>query len=358
MCLIYNEVGSLTSLLSKLKEDGIVDFTTIHEISKFRSDYKFLRGDIILRHSILIAEEEKKLKSEIVDLKSELEVQKVKIEFELKKGIEIIKNKLDGLSIINQAGFFLSIWVGVKKYIYKKVLHERESNYLPKVNKSLMEMSSLIAKKTARYEFIKLSSDEAIQESAANELELLIKKINKINEFESLIVGTYGEKAVVSELKNLPDDYVLINDFKYQFRKYIFDPSTNEYVKSIQVDHVLIGPSGIFIIETKNWSSASIRNIDMFSPIKQIRRTGFAMYSILNNSIHHDSGLLRPHFWGNKKMPVRNVVVFVNEKPNEEFQFVKLLTVQDLSKYIKYFTRCITNEEVESVARHLLNISE
>jgi hypothetical protein len=358
MCLIYNEVGSLTSLLSKLKGEGINDFTTINEISKFKNDYKLICEDVFLRHSKLISEEELKIKSEITNLTSELEDQKVKIEFELNEKIETLKNKLDILSRTKQAGFFFSILIRVQKLVYQKILHKQKSRFTSKVYKSLIGISTLVDKKRARYEYIRLSPDKATQESAATDLELLRKKLNKINEFDSLIAGTYGEIAVVSELKKLPDDFVLINDFKYQFRKYIFDPSINEYVKSIQVDHVLIGPSGVFIIETKNWSSVSIRNIDMFSPVKQIRRAGFAMYKILNNAIHQYSDLLHPHFWGNKKIPVRNIVVFVNEKPNEEFQFVKLLAVQDLNNYIKYFTPCISSEEVESVVRHLLRISD
>ena len=70
-----------------------------------------------LRHSKLISEEELKIKSEITNLTSELEDQKVKIEFELNEKIEFLKNKLDILSRTKQAGFFFSILIGVKYLI-------------------------------------------------------------------------------------------------------------------------------------------------------------------------------------------------------------------------------------------------
>ncbi|NVM56320.1 MAG: NERD domain-containing protein [Candidatus Helarchaeota archaeon] len=33
----------------------------------------------------------------------------------------------------------------------------------------------------------------------------------------------------------------------------------NEYVKSCQIDHVVIGRNGIFLIETKNWNPATLQ---------------------------------------------------------------------------------------------------
>jgi hypothetical protein len=54
-------------------------------------------------------------------------------------------------------------------------------------------------------------------------------------------LGTKGESAVTEVLKNLPHEYVVLND--------IVLPGSKG-----NVDHVLIGPNGIFVIETKNYS--------------------------------------------------------------------------------------------------------
>jgi hypothetical protein len=63
----------------------------------------------------------------------------------------------------------------------------------------------------------------------------------KYDEWEHWYLGMRGELAVTNELKSLSDDYVLLND--------LLLPHGNG-----NVDHFLIGPNGLFIIETKNLS--------------------------------------------------------------------------------------------------------
>ena len=53
--------------------------------------------------------------------------------------------------------------------------------------------------------------------------------------------GKAGELAVTDALKALPDQYVVLNDLMLP------DGRGN-------VDHLVIGPNGIFVIETKNYS--------------------------------------------------------------------------------------------------------
>jgi hypothetical protein len=54
-------------------------------------------------------------------------------------------------------------------------------------------------------------------------------------------LGRKGESRVIETLKSLPDDYVVLNDIVLP------DSKGN-------VDHVLIGSNGVFVIETKNYS--------------------------------------------------------------------------------------------------------
>jgi hypothetical protein len=41
------------------------------------------------------------------------------------------------------------------------------------------------------------------------------------------------------------------------------------------------GPTGLFILETKNWSKQSIKNEDLFSPVQQVKRAAFALFVYL-----------------------------------------------------------------------------
>lgn len=56
------------------------------------------------------------------------------------------------------------------------------------------------------------------------------------------IKGTIGERKVSQKLKNLSDEYKIFNDVTIQEDKY-----------SSQIDHIVISPYGIFVIETKNY---------------------------------------------------------------------------------------------------------
>lgn len=50
--------------------------------------------------------------------------------------------------------------------------------------------------------------------------------------------GTAGEAFIASVLERLPDEYYLINDLSTPYGN---------------LDHVVIGPTGVFVIDTKNW---------------------------------------------------------------------------------------------------------
>ena len=120
-------------------------------------------------------------------------------------------------------------------------------------------------------------------------------------------------------------------------------------------DHLLVCQSGIFLLETKNWSKSSIDSLDLRSPVKQIRRTSFALFVLLNSGSRSSGVNLNRHHWGDKKVPIRNLVVMINEKPKEEFKHVKVLSLKELIGYIKYFDHSLDVEEVEDIFEYLKN---
>jgi hypothetical protein len=50
--------------------------------------------------------------------------------------------------------------------------------------------------------------------------------------------GAIGEALVVSTLAELPDEFVVINDISKRFGN---------------IDHVVIGPTGVYVVDAKNW---------------------------------------------------------------------------------------------------------
>tara|TARA_R110000772_G_scaffold205748_2_gene316365 strand:+ start:1266 stop:2168 length:903 start_codon:yes stop_codon:yes gene_type:complete len=171
-----------------------------------------------------------------------------------------------------------------------------------------------------------------------------------IEDLYSTIAGAIGENAVVTELQKLSDEYYLINDFSLNFNPPIFNKRENDRIYSIQIDHLLICQAGIFVIETKNWNAQSIENLDLRSPVEQIKRTSFALFVFLNSD--KNQGLIRNH-WGSKKIPIRSIIVMTNKAPKSDFQHVKVLTLDKLNGYINYFDEIFDETEAENVFNYL-----
>jgi hypothetical protein len=61
----------------------------------------------------------------------------------------------------------------------------------------------------------------------------------------NMLRGATGEAVVGSVLGNLPDDYCIINDLTTPFGN---------------LDHVVIGPTGVYLLDTKNWRGVITAN--------------------------------------------------------------------------------------------------
>ena len=62
---------------------------------------------------------------------------------------------------------------------------------------------------------------------------------------------------------------------------------------------------------------------------------------------------LERHHWGAKKIPIRNIIVMIKEKPREEFKHVKVLSPNELIGYIQYFDQTFDSEEVKDIFEYL-----
>ena len=166
-----------------------------------------------------------------------------------------------------------------------------------------------------------------------------------------------GEQKVVKELEKLSNEYILINDFALSFPRPVYNQQENDYIRSIQIDHLLISRSGIFLIETKNWSQRSQQNWQLRSPVAQIRRANFALFKIVVGGLASNDLYLNQHHWGDRKIPIRNLIVLTTTKPAEEFQHVKVLTLHELLNYVTYFKPTFSTQETEGIANYLVRLN-
>lgn len=356
MCQIFNSIGSLTTLKSHLDENEIHDFKSLKEVIEFQKSNFTHQEKIISHHQNLIEQEKLNLQTDLNELEATIEFQKLETEQILISKVENLNRKLNSsISFVNK-NFIQKFIENLKQWNYKRKIQKLENTFETEIKKSILNSIKIHEKKTTRYHFITSNFNDAVKQSSKFEILELERKKRVLNELNSYIYGALGEQKVVKTLETLSDEYYLINDFDISFYKPIYNRQENEYIKSIQIDHILIGPSGVFLIETKNWSEKSLNNINLRSPIEQIRRSSYVLFRLLNNEM--SSSYLNNHHWGNKKISIKNLLVFTNTKPKEEFQYVKILTSNELLGYINYFQTTLSSIETKRIADNLIDLNK
>lgn len=159
--------------------------------------------------------------------------------------------------------------------------------------------------------------------------------------------GLTGERAVVKNISDkLSSDYSIFNDVLLKDGK-----------RSGNVDHIIVGPTGIFVMETKN--NKGIVTYDGYSwkgirgnPSQQAVSSTFRIKDILKNC----------EVFKEKALYVNAVVLFTNSKINlkisknpewcKVFQ-IKKLTDSCLSDYIKNEPIRFSDKEITSIEQSL-----
>ncbi len=159
--------------------------------------------------------------------------------------------------------------------------------------------------------------------------------------------GLEGERQVTKMLKaKLRDDYFLIND------AYFRDGGGD-------IDHIVLGPNGLFVVETKNWSGKVTCQGDNWqrdrnhkkntaNPSKQAKRNA----SRLRNLIESSSTLGHANVW------VEGIVVFTNRNItlNVTRPAVPVLRVHELPAFITSYNSRVSysRQQIEQIGKEIL----
>jgi len=163
-------------------------------------------------------------------------------------------------------------------------------------------------------------------------------------------IGAEGEESVIRALQNLDSSFKVVND--------IFLPGDRQ-----NIDHVVVGSAGIFVIETKNhngiikckeddWSRTkigrrgTIYSADIGNPSKQAKRNAVVLRNWLQSE-NIDVGYIVA------------VVVFTNEDVELRLirPTVKVVYVDDLLGVFKSESNYrMTTEKINSVAEKLYQL--
>lgn len=353
---IYNTIGSLAIIKSHLLKNGITEFRSLKELIQFREHYSDLRKGIITEQERLLNHERTALESEIPLLTEALNALTQRISDELSKEIEVLRDKTMTSSPPRRWStralihFFSTMIIEIK-------LKQKELFFKRNISKKTKRSRSMLHIAINRSNELNTDFENQLKKSCFHELTEIDRKWQVINEINPSILGAIGENKVLKKLRDLPDYCHVINDYKLFFEQPIYHRKKGDYIQSIQIDHLVISPAGIFIIETKNWSKDSINNVSRYSPIDQIIRSGYAIYRSLKTEVAESSLSFVKHHWSYKKIPIKNLLVFVSNKPIWKFEHVTILSVEELPDYIKSKRSIFSLNETDNIASFLIRLS-
>jgi len=158
--------------------------------------------------------------------------------------------------------------------------------------------------------------------------------------------GWEGEKRVITLLSSkLSDDYILLNDL---------------YLRGGggDIDHVVLGPNGVFVLETKNWNGNISCNGDLWqrrgkqnfkgSPSRQVKRNASTIKHIIDSS----------QAFRSLGIYVEGIVVFTNNYATLHINnpTVAVVKLSELPNHITTFRRSsnYSRQQLEEIGKEIL----
>ncbi len=325
---VFNKVGSLTVLRNELNKHGIYRFKTLNEIAEFKVNYNNEIKECVRQKELELTKEIEEYQRELVDHKNEylnlLEEHRQKLLKKIEDNERYIEKEIKHNLLI------FKILKNHRKNQNEKLVINFEDRLIKpfkKIRKQIEKLENKITTYTINYE----KEVERRSEKDISNIHYISKTLKELN---PTYYGAIGELQAVKALSKLDSSYYIINDYQLKFNPPIYDRRNDDRIYSIQVDHIVVGPTGVFVIETKNWNQNSINSLDLFSPIKQLKRSSFALFVYLNDLIARNRLKSFNIQWGNKKITIKNILLMTNATTQERFQFVKVTTINSVNKYI------------------------
>ena len=351
MAHIFRQIESTKTLRKELDYRRISIFNSIREIEDFKRNYESIKVEILAQAQISIQKEIAQKSTELEKLELELKAAVRNEEEKVKSAIHRLDVKITELTErLNKQTFLRRLFLTISRWQQNFKLHQLRNNS----DRIIFKRTSLIQRKVknlhSHVDFLNTNTEKIISERCENDLSELNRTKQAISDLRTIIAGAKGEYAVEQELKKLPDNFYVINDYRLNFTRPIINKKNGDKIFSIQIDHLVVSPGGIFLLETKNWSNRSIRSLNLRSPIDQIQRSSYALFVFINNNIS-----LNSHHWGSKQISLKSVLVMVGATTNQKFQFVKIKELKALNRYLKYFEPIYTDQETKWLAQTLLD---
>jgi len=325
MAHIHGISGSTRYLLNGTRPIGGRKITTLDEITYFQKNYE-----------MILAERAAAIGSQQDDLIASLSNSEVRLDEKIKEDItkrttEVYTHILDLNTKIESTGSFFPR----SAYIVQFWM----ANFLSSFRINSPSYGTKLELKIIQYRKTKTIANKP--QTVRNACRNIIETQNFLTANASFLAGAYGEEEVIRILSGLPEEYHVLNDVNLKFEKNIYWKKHREYIRTCQIDHIVIGPTGLFLLETKNWKRSNMQN-KSDDLIHQVNRANLALW-------YH----LKDNYWKNETPKIRKVVVSVHGfSPGQKSDpYIEAVTPDRLCDLIRSEYRILSEDAIHKLIR-------
>ena len=320
---IYGISGSTKHLLRGMRPIHGKKFTTFEEIDHFYHNYDGILADTELNAKRQQDELISALQADESRLAGQQEEAIARNRMEVDITISELKNKSNtSRNFIPKILYQFQYWTAIAL--------KSPRIYLPvrPITRELGDVQSrkknLIMKKSTIIE---------------NEYRNVVDSQRFIEGNKTFYIGAHGEELVIAMLSGLSEEYHILNDINLHFQPAIFWKEKKDPIKTSQIDHIVVGPTGVFFIETKNWKPSDI-GVKSDELAFQVRRSNYALWRYLVDYYQKD------------EMPkIRNIVVSIygSDGIQKIDPYIDVISPEQLPGYITRRERTISPNAIEKL---------
>lgn len=147
--------------------------------------------------------------------------------------------------------------------------------------------------------------------------------------------GAVAELHMTSILRGLPDAYTVMNDVSVETDRWMWDGK--DHRQSAQIDHLVVGPTGVFVIEDKRWSANFAVNGHYYDPLEKVKWAGKLCYRLLSGFI-------------GSRLKVRQIIATSGSLPSKPpDSYAKVLAPERVCGYIQWFQPILDDGDIRTV---------
>lgn len=330
MATVRGTSGAWKPIAARLRDDGIY-ISHPREIPRELDDIKKTYDQRVARLFVDVGNEIAAFQQQVAataqDVSSRIDLKRSATAEEVAR----CEARLSGLQAA--AGFFRRFANRLK---IKMVEHQRDGAQ-QKLERDLASLGKIMLDMQNRLNKMK-NNKSSMVDQRKEDLDLTIGRLEAILRSQEL-AGAQAEIEVIEKLSQLPPPYHVFNDMQLYAKHFMRFEGVP--LQSAQVDHVVLAPFGVFVIETKNWSQQFVDEREHFDPFTQVGRSRFLCQILLR-----DAGC---------DTKVRSIIACKGKlPPKREDQYVKVLGIPELNGYITWFKDPpMAQERLEQVRRFL-----